>query len=477
MIKNWLSRYNLSYPKSLVYMLQASEYNIRDYLAWYQRTKNFSRVEQRKRLARTPKAILLLLISWAIVLALVGAAISVLWLGVSPSKYIFFFLILLLLPYVLAYLIVVFCFIIRVVIQQPIEYLIISRARQTLKAHNAVKIGIAGSFGKTTMREILKSVLSEEKKVAAPPNNHNTLLGISRFAKTLKGDEDVLIFELGEYYPGDVRKLCDLTQPDIGVITGINEAHLQKFKSLERTVKTIYELADYLGEGPVYVNAENVLARNNARPGHILYDRKQIGNWKIKNLKTDLTGTLFTLLKNDIKLELKSALLGLHQVGPLAVAVDLALSLGLSHKQVKSGINKTKPFDHRLEPKTDNTGVIILDDSYNGNPDGVRAVIKFLACLKNRQRFYITPGLVGMGKRTEIIHKQIGKDLAKAKIEKVILIKNSVTSYIEKGLKQEGYDGEILWFDDALAVFAALPHLTVKGDVVLLQNDWPDQYQ
>jgi UDP-N-acetylmuramyl pentapeptide synthase len=82
-----------------------------------------------------------------------------------------------------------------------------------------------------------------------------------------------------------------------------------------------------------------------------------------------------------------------------------------------------------------------------------------------------------MGLRTEEVHRQIGKQLAQANIEKVILIKNSVTSYIEQGLKKEGYKGEVVWFGDALAAFAALPHLTVKGDVVLLQNDWPDQYQ
>ena len=100
-----------------------------------------------------------------------------------------------------------------------------------------------------------------------------------------------------------------------------------------------------------------------------------------------------------------------------------------------------------------------------------------MASLNNCRRFYVTPGLVEMGIRTEEIHKQIGKKLAKANIEKVILIKNSVTFFIEQGLKEGGYGGEIIWFDDGLAAFSALPYLTVRGDVVLLQNDWPDQYQ
>ncbi len=477
MIKNWLSRYSLQYPQSLIYMLQASEYNIRDYLGWYHKTKKFTYIERRKNFVKNTKGLLLLIIAWLIAFLIVGTVISILWINTSSLKYILVFLIVFFLPYLLAYGIIIPLLFIKFIVQPPIEYLIINKAKQKLKNHTAFKIGVAGSFGKTTMREILKTVLSEGKKVVAPPHSYNTLLGISRFVETLKGDEEILVFELGEYYPGDIRKLCDLVRPNMGVITGVNEAHLQKFKSLEQTVKTIYELADYLEEKPVYINNENELARKNARSNHIFYDRECVGNWKVKNPKTDLTGTSFILTKDGIRLELKSSLLGLHQIGPLAVSTEIALNLGLSYDQIKRGISKTVPFDHRLELKIDNTGVIILDDSYNGNPDGVRAVIKFLASLNNHRRFYVTPGLVEMGLQTKEIHKQIGKQLAIANIEKVILIKNSVTPYIEQGLKEEGYKGEVIWFDDAFAAFTALPLLTVKNDVVLLQNDWPDQYQ
>ncbi len=477
MIKNWLSHYNLRYPHSLVYMLQASEYNVRDYFFWYNRTDDFTNVERRKQLVKTKKALLLLTIAWAIVLFICGLAVYILWFGVAPLKYFLSFLIVLGTPYFLAYGIVIPLLIIKILIQWPAEYLIINKARRQLEAHKAVKIAVAGSFGKTTMREILKTVLSEGKKVAAPPHSYNTPLGISRFVKTLAGDEDVLIFELGEYYPGDIGKLCDLVQPDMGVITGINEAHLQKFKKLERTIKTVYELADYLRNKPVYINNESELTQKNARRGNITYNRTHVGDWKIGDQKTDLTGTSFTFVRKDMKLELKSALLGLHQIGPLATAADIALNLGLSSSQVENGISKTKPFDHRLEPKIDGAGVITLDDSYNGNPGGVKAVIEFLASLKKCRRFYVTPGLVEMGVQTEEVHKQIGNNLAKANIEKIILIKNSVTKYIEQGLREAEFKGDVLWFNDARAVFAALPLLTVKGDVVLLQNDWPDQYQ
>ena len=81
-----------------------------------------------------------------------------------------------------------------------------------------------------------------------------------------------------------------------------------------------------------------------------------------------------------------------------------------------------------------------------------------------------------MGEKSEEIHKNIGKQLAEAGIEKVVLIKNSVTPWIEKGLQENSLGGDIVWFDDALNCYNSLPHITVTGDVVVLQNDWPDQY-
>ncbi len=474
-MKTWLSRYHPRYPRSLIYMLQATEYDIADYLRWYKRVKDFRYVEQRGQLKKTSKALALWAAAWMMLLVFYAVALEFLLSGNGAVKYLFLF-ILLLAPYFLAYALIIPLFVIRI-FQWPIEYLIIKKAARRLHKIKAVKIAIAGSFGKTSMREIIKVVLSEKKKVAAPPHSYNTPLGISKFVQELKGDEEVLIFELGEYYPGDVRRLCEIVNPDIGIITGVNEAHLSKFKSLEKTAQTIFELARYSKAKPIYVNGENELGRKNALPEHILYSRKDAGKWKVENPQTDLEGTSFVLKKEDLELAVQSKLLGLHQVGPLAVSADIALTLGLSPQEIKSGIAKTKAFDHRLEPKIDSGGVITLDDSYNGNPDGVKAVIEFLGSLKNHRRFYVTPGLVEMGARTEEIHKEIGKELAQAGIEKIVLIKNSVTPSIADGLREANYGGEILWFDDALSAFAALPHLTIKDDVVLLQNDWPDQYQ
>lgn len=457
-------------------MLQASEYEIGDYVRWLKRIRDFTRVEQRKQLVKTPKAVFLLALAWIVFLLLYALAFFFLWIAVFPVRYVLFALIVFTAPYVVAYGILLPLLLLKIFVQWPVTYVITGRAKRILAKHTALKIGIAGSYGKTSMREILKTVLSESKRVAAPPGSRNTPLGVSQFAHTLTGSEEVLIFELGEYYPGDVRALCRLIKPRIGFITGVNEAHLEKFKNLDQTAKTIFELAEYLGIRPLYVNGENELARKNSSSHHILYTQHGAGEWGVKDPHTDLTGTSFILEKDGVVMPVKSCLLGLHQIGPLVAAADIGFRLGLSPEEIQRGIAKTKPFEHRLHSTTDTNGVTLLDDSYNGNPDGVKAVIEFLSSLKNQRRIYVTPGLVEMGARTEEVHKEIGKELAHAGIGKVFLIKNSVTPSIERGLKDAHYKGEIRWFSNMSELLVALPHLTVSGDIVLLQNDWPDQY-
>ncbi len=476
---NVFTRYHPRFFRTLVYMLQASEYDMRDYLAWYARTKDFAHVEKRKTIVWTSKAqVLYVMLSAGAALSVAGIVIGALMVP-STAAFLGAAAIVLAMPFVLPYLLAVLAMLVRFA-QQPIEKSIVAIAQAKLAAHPALKIAIAGSYGKTTMREILKTVLSNGRKVAAPPGSYNTPLGIATFVNTLKGDEDVIIFELGEYYPGDIKRLCEIVGPNIGIVTGVNEAHLQKFGTLETTADTIFELADAVGERPLYINAENELARARAREYDTLFSREAVGvgadGWRVAGALSDLRGTTFRIVRGGEIIRVSSKLLGLHLVGPLAAAAAIAREIGLEIEEIEAGIRETKAFEHRMEMTVDNTGVITLDDSYNGNPDGARAVIEFLASISGHRRFYVTPGLVEMGARAEAVHREIGERLAQAGIEKVVLVETSVTPYIEEGLRASDYRGEVLKFPDMPTALTALVQRTVSGDVMLIQNDWPDQY-
>lgn len=474
-LRGWLSRYRWTYLEALVYMLQANEYDTRLYLEWLHRTINFTHVMRRKKLVYTTKAKLLL--AWLGVLYVALAAVFVaIVLAMTPGAAMTVMALTILIagPFILAYGLLLPLLIGTWLIQKPRERQILAETKQILARHPATKIAIAGSFGKTTFKEILASTLGEAKVVAATPGNMNTPLGISRFAKKLTGNEEILIFELGEYYPGDIKKLCELVQPDMGVITGINEAHLMRFKTLDRTVATIYELADYLGDKPLWVNGESELAAQAARTGNRVYDRKGVGSLKVQHAKSDLSGTSFRIVGGGTKLRIESGLLGLHNVGPLVAVADVASHLGLEPKSIESGLTNTQPFEHRMQPMTAG-GITTIDDSYNGNPAGAKAAIDFLRGLNGHRRVYVTPGLVEMGDRAAEVHREIGRQLADA-VEVVVLVRDSVTPFIEEGLQSKNFTGQIIWYDDGLSCLNALPHITKPGDVVLLQNDWADNY-
>lgn len=459
-------------------MLQGSEYNINNYFNWLNRTKDFSSVTKRRKLDYTKKASLLLITAWMILLCIYALAVYMIiksYISMNIIITLWGIILLMISPVIIAYGVVIPLFIGQKLIQNPRQQKILKDARGILSKHSAFKIAVAGSYGKTTAKEILQTVLGEAKKVAHTPGNMNTPIGISRFIKKLDYKEDVLVFELGEERVGDVRQLCELVKPDMGIITGINEAHLSSFGTLELTTATIFELRDYLGNKPLYKNRESPLVRLEVKDGDKLaFSREGVNGWEVSDIKTTIMGTKFTTQKGIKKISASTGLLGEHNVGIILAAIDIADSIGLTVPQIEAGIKRTKPFDHRMQPKFIH-GVWVIDDTYNGNSEGVQAGLLLLKKLDAKRRVYITPGLVEQGDKTEEVHERIGHQIARV-ADVVILMKNSVTDYILAGLNKSGFDGKLIIIDDPLKFYSNLDTFVANGDVVLMQNDWTDNY-
>jgi UDP-N-acetylmuramoyl-tripeptide--D-alanyl-D-alanine ligase len=456
-------------------MLQASEYYINDYLEWLFRVKDFNKIIKTGKLEYTVKSVTVFISIYLLYLMAILTVILIFLTYFDTYSYLPL-LALIIVPYMLAYLSIIPVIILKYLFQKPYEIIIAQKLKQKVGNHKAIKIAISGSYGKTTMREILRTVISAEKKVAAPGGSINTLLGINGFVKSLDGDEDVVIFELGEHYPGDIRKLCEIIRPDIGVITGINEAHLQRFKSIENTVATIYEISEFLEDMPLYINGDDGLVMSRSNKAFTTFNTAGCNLVEVNSASSNLEGTVINFSFNDETIKVKSKLLGLHLVGVLSAAADIALLIGMKSENIKKGLEQTEPFPRRLERKDLPSGVIVLDDSYNGNPTGVKAVLDFLEDIKGHKIFYVTSGLVEMGEKSKEVHYKIAKQIVGAKIDTVILVKTSGAELIGDGLKEYNFKGRVLWYDNTQDAYAALPQITVSGDVVLLQTDWPDQY-
>lgn len=480
MIRYYFTRYLAVYQDALLYMLQDTEFRLGRYFAWYTRTSDFRTVMKRRQLELTTKIKLLRLWLWVMWLVWIILTAVVLTIGYTTHSYMLGLIALLLialLPYVLAFGVVVPLFVGGLLIQKPRERAIIAAAREEFARSKAVRIAIAGSFGKTTMKEILKTVLAEGKNVTATPGNMNTAIGISRFARKLTGKEDVLIVELGEERVGDVKELSELSRPTMGIITGINEAHLISFKTLDRTVATVYELVDYLGDDAVvYKNGESQLVADRAETDDpYLFSKKGVAGWKVSSVKSSIEGTSFIAMHGKTVVRAHTGLLGEHTVGMSVAAIAIAHDLGLSVKQIEAGLSKVVPFEHRMQPRQLH-GAWIIDDTYNGNSQGVEAGLQLLASLKAKRRIYVTPGLVEQGSQTQDVHEVIGQQAARS-ADVVVLMKNSVTDYITKGLEDADFAGTLMIVDDPLEFYTNLEHFVAAGDVVLMQNDWTDNYK
>jgi len=478
-MRDYFTRYSSHYIDAILYMLQDTEYRLRSYFGWFNRTKNFDTVMKRRKLTLTRKVKLLRLALWSlwvVVLVVVAALETISYKQQAFLPALIGLLLLVLLPYILAYAVTIPLFLGWLIIQRPKEKAMITQARKTLADHAAVKIAVVGSYGKTTVKEMLSVVLGETKKVAATPGNMNTPIGISRFAKKLKGDEEVLIIEFGEEKVGDVKMLAELSSPTMAVMTGINESHLSSFKTMENTVATIFEIRDYLGEKPVYKNGESQYVVDATEDDEYIYDRRGVNGWKVTSAKTSLEGgTEFTAKKAGKIVTAKTSLIGLHTVGPTVAAISIADELGLTIKEIEAGLEKVIPFEHRMQPRHLH-GAWVIDDTYNGNSDGVTAGLALLKDSKAKRRIYVTPGLVEQGEMTQQVHEEIGRQIADS-ADVAVLMDNSVTEYIVAGLEENKFDGDLLIVDDPLDFYTNLDQFVAKGDVVLMQNDWTDNYR
>jgi len=194
----------------------------------------------------------------------------------------------------------------------------------------------------------------------------NVPISHARWVTTKVGaDEEVLIFEYGEGEPGDIRRFAKLTQPQLAVITGLAPNHLDHYPSLAAVADDLLSIREFVSDDHILIN-QDAMGLTTKAPAVPTYGQREVKGWHISDIKVDYDGTNFVMKEGDETLKLHSHLLGRHQVGPLAAVAALAHDLGMSAAQIEAGIAKTKPFEHRMEPRP-MYGAWLIDDTYNGN--------------------------------------------------------------------------------------------------------------
>ena len=354
-----------------------------------------------------------------------------------------------------------------------------AEAVHLLRSHPNLKtVGITGSYGKTGTKYYLSTILSEHYNVLMTPGSYNTPMGVVKTVREgLKPTTEVFICEMGAKYVGDIKELCEIARPQVGILTSIAPQHLETFGSVERIAKTKLELYDFISEngGEIIVNLDSQLIKENLPPSAITCGTDPASAFRIDLVRADRHGTSFSLITpSGASLTLTAPLLGAHNVTNVALAAVTALYMGLSPDEIRRGVSRLRSAPHRLELITRGKDIII-DDAFNSNPKGSAAALDALS-LFSEHKILITPGMVELGDKSEYYNHLFGKNAA-AVCDSIILVGAKQTEPIKRGILEAGFDSKNLFVCQHVQEAIRLADtLTDKPKVILLENDLPDNY-
>ncbi|MCH5235787.1 MAG: hypothetical protein J1E16_10875 [Muribaculaceae bacterium] len=383
-----------------------------------------------------------------------------------------------------------FIVLVAVVLLIPIEKTINRKywndAARILKGMPQLKvIGITGSYGKTSTKHFLERILSEKYDVLITPGSYNTTMGVIRTVREImKPYNNVFICEMGAKQKGDIKEICDLVHPSIGILTAVGPMHLETFKSIENVQSTKFELVDALpADGLAVVNDdfENCKNRlvNNVKCERYTTSSKLIGkdDYWAENIKYSTSGTTFLAKSKDgFELEFSTRLLGDCNVSNILAAIIVAREMGLTDSEIQRGVAAIEPVEHRLSMKHTVGGVTILDDAFNSNPDGSRMALDVLKQFTGGKRIVVTPGMVELGHRQFELNEKFGEYIAKS-CDIAIVVGHHNREAITKGIEKGKFEGKLYEVDSFNEAQKLVNPMLQAGDTILYENDLPDSFK
>lgn len=361
-----------------------------------------------------------------------------------------------------------------------------NRAASLLQSMPDLKIvGITGSYGKTSTKHYLYRILSEHFDTLMTPGSYNTTLGVTRTVnELLKPYNEVFIVEMGAKNVGDIKEICDLVHPHVGVVTAVGPQHLESFGSIENVCRTKFELVDALpADGLAVVNNDFKPAAKR-KVDNVACERYGIQNttgvrFTAADIEYDRHGSAFTVrdLRGELPdLRLHTRLLGECNISNLLAAVAVARHLGVPDSKIAYAVEQIEQVEHRLSVKHTPGGVTILDDAFNSNPVGSTMALEVLGKMPGRG-IVVTPGMIELGEQTFELNAQLGDAIAR-NADIAIIVGQYNRDAIVEGLRRSGMPEERVRLVDSFAeAQAELQPMLRPGDTVLYENDLPDTFK
>ena len=382
----------------------------------------------------------------------------------------------------LSYLILWLSKIINTPVERYVYHYYETKAKNKLKSMSKLKVvGITGSYGKTSSKNILNDILNIKYISRPTPKNLNTEYGLMiTINNYLDKFDEIFIAEMGAYKKGEIKKLCNMVHPTYGILTTIGLAHLETFGSPENIVKTKFELIESLPDDGVGVlNGDDpkqlsYKIKSNCKKIWIGIDNKDVDIYAC-DIKCGYKGSTFNVVfkgdKNKYPFETK--LLGNHNIYNILAGIALGKEFGMTIAELQKGVSKVKPIESRLELR--NYGYMYqINDAYNSNPVGAKMALDVLKLMPGT-KVVVTPGMIELGEKEQELNNIFGTQISKV-ADYVILVGEKRTKPIFKGIVESGFDKEKIYVVNSFYdSYTLLQKLKVDNDIyALFENDLPD---
>ncbi len=384
----------------------------------------------------------------------------------------------------LSYIIVWMAKVINTPVERFVYHYYEAKAKNKLKSMSNLKvIGITGSYGKTSSKNILSDILNIKYVCRPTPKNLNTEYGLMiTINNYLDKFDDIFIAEMGAYKRGEIKTLCDMVHPKYGILTTIGLAHLESFGSPENIIKTKFELIESLKE-------DGVAVLNGDDPKQISYPVKSkckkiwigINNKDVDLYATDINysykGSTFNVVfkKDPNKYSFETKLLGTHNIYNILAGIALGKEFGMSMDELERGVRKVKPIESRLELR--NYGYMYqINDAYNSNPVGAKMALEVLDLMPGT-KVVVTPGMTELGEKEAELNNIFGSQISKV-ADYVILVGEKRTKPIFKGIMESGFDKDKIYVVNSVYdAYTLLQKMESDKEIyALFENDLPDIY-
>ena len=341
--------------------------------------------------------------------------------------------------------------------------------------YNIPVIGITGSVGKTSTKDIIASVMSKKYNVLKTLGNYNNQIGLPLTILRLK-DHDAMVIEMGMSELGEISNLTKIARPTVAVITNVGTAHIGNLGSRENILKAKLEILEGLQEnGTLIINNDNDMLHDWNKNNHdnkfnvVTFGLENKSDIMAKDVKTSENGSTYKIDINNKTYNVNVSVGGAHFVLNSLCAIAVGNLFNIRMEDILQGTANFELTKRRMEIHKNKKGATIINDCYNANYDSMKAALDYLGNISTNRRIAVLGDMLELGEFSKMLHEKVGEEVVKNKID-ILLTVGDMSKYISKKAQEEGLSKDKIFVcknnEEAIEI---LKNKIQEGDAILLK--------